>query len=80
MKKKSTEANYPCLIFLTLSVILEIEAEWQKTFVQDNFVRDRSGFDPIVMYEEFNLPPKRVDVLSFNNFFVETVIAERMTS
>ena len=32
-------------------------------------MRDLLGFHAIILYEEYNLSPNRVDVLSFDNIF-----------
>ena len=37
------------------------------------------GFNARTIYEEYNLSPDPVDVLSFDNNFIETNIAKRMT-
>ena len=68
-----TESNYPLTIkpnFSTLGFIIEISTQGPViTFVPDDSIRDLPGFNETTIYEEFNLSPNRVDILSFDNFF-----------
>ena len=36
------------------------------------------GFNETILYEEYNLSPNPVDILSFDNIFIETDIAKGM--
>ena len=36
------------------------------------------GFNQTILYEEYNLSPNPVDILSFDNIFIETDIAQGM--
>ena len=75
-----TEANYPFTIkpnFSTLGSIIEISTQGPViTFVPDDSIRDLLGFNRTTIYEEYNLSPNPVDIISFNNIFIETVIAK----
>ena len=77
-----TEANYPFKIkpnFSTLGPIIEISTQGPViTFVPNDSIRDHLGFIETTLYEEFNLSPNPVDILSFINIFIETDIAKRM--
>ena len=42
-------------------------------------MRDFFGFDPNVIHEKNNLSYKLVDILSFDNSFLETDVAQGMT-
>ena len=78
-----TETNYPFNIkpnFSTLGSIIEISAQGPvitpvKTFVPDDSIGELLGFDKTTIYEEYNLSPNPVDILSFDNIFIETDIA-----
>ena len=77
-----TEANYPFSIkpnFSTLGSIIEISTQGPViTFVPDDSIRDLLGFNKTTIFEEYNLSPKHVDILSFDNFFLECDIAQGM--
>ena len=70
-----TEEDYPFKIkpnFTTLGSIIEIPTQGPViTFVPYDNIRDLLGFDRTTIYEEYNLSPNRVDILSFNNIFLE---------
>ena len=74
--------DYPFTIkpnFSTLGSIIEISTEGPKiTFVPDNSLRDLLGFNKATIYEEYNLSPNLVDILSFDNVFLENDIAQGM--
>ena len=77
----ATEANYPFLIkpnFSTLGSIIEITSGYQIDFTQNNTIRDLLGFNSVKLYEEYNLSDKPVDIISFNNIFIECDIAKGM--
>ena len=44
----------------------------------DDSIRDLLGFNARTLYEEYNLSPNPVDIISFNNSFIETDIAKGM--
>ena len=77
-----TEANYPFKIkpnFSTLGSIIEISTQGPViTFVPDDSIRDFLGFNKTTIFEEFNLSPNPVDILSFDNIFLESKIARSM--
>ena len=77
-----TEANYPFKIkpiFSTLGSIIEISTQGPIiTFVPDDSIRDLLGFNKTTIYEKYNLSPNPVDILSFDNFFLECDIAQGM--
>ena len=74
-----TEANYPFSIkpnFSTLGSIIEISTQGPViTFIPDDSIRDLLGFNRTTIYEEYNLSPNPVDILSFDNIFLECDIA-----
>ena len=75
-----TETNYPFNIkpnFSTLGSIIEISAQGPViTFIPDDSIRGLLGFNKTTIFEECNLSPNPVDILSFDNVFIETDIAE----
>ena len=77
-----TEANYPFSLkpnFSTLGSILEISTQGPViTFVPDDSIRDLLGFNKTTILEEYNLSPNPVDILSFDNIFLECKIAQGM--
>ena len=77
-----TEANYPFTIkpnFSTLGSIIEISTQGPViTFVQDDSMRNLLGFNKTTIFEEYNLSPNPVDILSFDNIFLECNIARGM--
>ena len=77
-----TEANYPFTIkpnFSTLGSIIEISTHGPViTFVPDDSIRDLLGFNQTIIFEEYNLSPNPVDILSFDNIFLECNIAQSM--
>ena len=77
-----SEAIYPFLIkpnFSTLGSITEISTHGPLiSFLPDDSMRDLPGFKRITIYEEFNLSPKPVDLLSFDNMFPDCDIAQSM--
>ena len=76
------EANYPFKIkqkFSTLGSIFEISPQGPViSFIFDDNKKDLSGFHAITLYEEYSLSTNRVDVLSFDNSFLECDIAHGM--
>ena len=77
-----TTVNYPFKIkpnFSTLGSIIEISTQGPIiTFTPDDSIGNFLGFDKTSIYEEYNLSPKPVDILSFDNIFIETDIAKGM--
>ena len=77
-----TETNYPLNIkpnFSTLGSIIEISTQGPAiTFIPDDSMRGLLGFNKTTIFEEYNLSPHPVDILSFDNIFIETDIAKGM--
>ena len=77
-----TEANYPFSIkpnFSKLGSIIEISTQGPViTFVPDDGIGDLLGFNMTTIFEEYNLSPNPVDILSFDNIFLECDIAQGM--
>ena len=77
-----SENNYPFIIepkFSTLGIIREItETGPIISFVLDSSTGSLLGFDKTILYNEYNLSPNSVDILSFDNFLLETDIAQGM--
>ena len=81
-KKHYTEANYPFRIkpsFSTLGSIITISPQGSIIgFVFEDSIGNLLGFNETLLYEEYNLSPNPVDILSFDNIFIETDIAQGM--
>ena len=77
-----TEANYPFKIkpnFSTLGSIMEISPQGPIiSFMFDDSIKDLLGFHAITLNEEYNLSTNPVDILSFDNNFLECDIAQGM--
>ena len=77
-----TEANYPFTIkpnFSTLGSIIEISPQGPIiSFMHNDSMRDLLGFDSRILYGEYNLSNNPVDILSFENLFIECDIASGM--
>ena len=77
-----TVANYPFKIkpkFSTLGSIIEISPQGPIiSLMFDDSIRDLLGFNARTLYEEYNLSPNPVDIISFNIIFIETDIARGM--
>ena len=77
-----TEANYPFTIkpnFSTLGSIIEISPQGPIiSFMFDDSIRDLLGFNARTLYEEYTLSNNPVDLLSFDNIFIECNIARGM--
>ena len=77
-----TKTNYPFNIkpnFSTLGSIIEISTQGPAiTFDPDDSIGDLLGFNETTIFEEYNLSPNPVDILSFDNIFIETDIAKGM--
>ena len=77
------EANYPIIIrpnFSTLGSIIEIKPEGDAVigFVFDDSIGNLLEFNESSLYKQYNLSPNPVDILSFDNFFLATDIAQGM--
>ena len=48
------------------------------SFLSNDSIRDLLGFNATTLYEEYNVLPYPVDILSFDNIFLETDIAQGM--
>ena len=77
-----TEANYPFKIkpnFSTLGSIIEItDPEAAISFKPSDSIGSLLGFSKRTIYEEYNLSDNPVDILSFDNIFIETDTAQGM--
>ena len=77
-----TESNYPFTIkpnFSTLGSIIEISTHGPViTFVPEDSKRDPLGFNATIIYEEYNLSPNPVEIIPFDNIFIETDIVKGM--
>ena len=77
-----TEANYPFTIklnFSTLGSIIETSPQGPIiSFMFDDSIRDLLGFNARTLYEEYTLSNNPVDILSFDNIFIECNIAQGM--
>ena len=81
-KEHYTEANYPFKIkpnFSTLGSIVEILPQGSIIgFVFEDSIGKLLGFAETILWDEHNLSPNPVDILSFDNIFIETDIAKGM--
>ena len=85
-KEYFTESDYPFQIkpnFSTLGSIIEIIPQGQIqgpviSFVFNDSIRNLLGFNETILYKEYNLSPNPVDIISFDNIFLETDIAQGM--
>ena len=78
-----TVVDYPILVkpnFSTLGFIIEISSQGPKIiFAPDDCIRDLIGFNKkTTIYEDYNLSPNPVDILSFDYIFLECNIAQVM--
>ena len=75
-----TTSGYPILIkpnFSTLGSVIETSNEKSAiSFIPDDSIRDLIGFNKTSIYEKNNLSPRPVDIISFDNIFIETDIAK----
>ena len=75
-----TESNYPVTVkpnFSALGSIIEISTQAPViTFVPDDSIGDLLGYNKITIYEEYNLSQNPVDILNFDNSFLECNIAQ----
>ena len=81
-KEYYTIESYPFTIkpnFSTLGSIIEIKSPGPIIgFVFDDSIGSLLGFNETILYEEYNLSPNPIDILSFDNIFIETDIAKGM--
>ena len=74
--------DYPFKIkpnFSTLGSITEFSPQGPTiSFMFDDSIRDLLGFNARTLYEEYNLSPNPVDIISFNSIFTETDIVKGM--
>ena len=77
-----TEDTYPFVIkpnFSTLGSIVKISNEESAiSFKASDSIGSLLGFNKRTIYEEYNLSDNPVDILSFDNIFIETDIAKGM--
>ena len=77
-----TEDTYPFVIkpnFSTLGSIIEISNEESAiSFKPTDSIGSLPGFNKRTIYEEYTLSDNPVDILSFDNIFIETDIAQGM--
>ena len=77
-----TEVDYPFTIkpnFSTLGSIIEISTRGPAiAFVPDDSMGGLRGFNKTTIYEKYKLSPNPVDILSFDNIFLECNIAQGM--
>ena len=81
-EKHHKEANYPFKIkpnFSTLGSINETSPQGPIiSFMFDDSIGDLLGFNARTFFEEHNLSPNPVDIISFNIIFIETDTANGM--
>ena len=77
-----TEVDYPFFIkpdFNTLGSIIEISPPGSViSFVPNDSIGNLLGFSKTTIYEEYNISPNPVDIISFDNIFIECDIARGM--
>ena len=77
-----TEADYPFTIkpkFSKLGSIIEFSRQGPLMNYPPNVcIRYLLGFNATTLFEEYNLSPNLVDILSFDNIFFETDIVQWM--
>ena len=82
-EKHYTESNYRFIIkpnFSTLGSIKEIYSQGPVIiFIPDDSVRDLLRFNKTTIYEKYNLSLNPVDIISFDNVFIKTDLAEGKT-
>ena len=77
-----TDENYPFFIkpdSETLGSIIETSPQGPIiTFIPNDSIGSLLGFGKSTIYGEYNISPNPVDIISFDNIFIETDIAEGM--
>ena len=75
-----TEVDYPFKIkpnFSTLGTITEISKQEPKIiFLPDDSIRDLWGFNAVTLSKKYNQSSNPVHILSFDNIFLHTSIAQ----
>ena len=81
-KEYYNENDYPFKIKPNVSIlgsIVEIKPQGAIIgFVFEDSIGSLLGFDEILLWKEYNLSSNPVDIISFGNIFIETVIAQGM--
>ena len=81
-KNYYTLENFPFTMkpnFSNLGSIFEISPQGAViTFLHDDSIGNLLGFNKTTIFEEYNLSQNPVDILSFDNIFIETDIAKGM--
>ena len=81
-KGYSSENDYHFTIkpnFSTLGSTIQIQAQGPIFgFLFDDTIGNLLGFNKTILWEEYNLSPNPVDILSFDNYFIHTDIAQGM--
>ena len=81
-KSHYNENDYPCTIkpnFSTLGSIMEISPQRPLiSFVLNDSTRNLLGFHETIIFKEYHLSPNPVDILSFDNTFLECDTAKGM--
>ena len=81
-KEYYTESTYPFTFkpnFSTLGSIITISLQGPIIgFVFEDSIGKLLGFSATILWDEYNLSPNPVDILSFDNIFIETDIAQGM--
>ena len=76
------ESDYPFHIkpdFNTLGSIIEISPQESViSFVPNDSIGNLLGFSKTTIYEEYNISPNPVEIISFDNIFIECDIARGM--
>ena len=77
-----TEIDYPFFIkpdFNTLGSIIEISPQGSViSFAPNDSIGNLLGFSKTTIYEEYNISPNPVEIISFDNIFIECDIARGM--
>ena len=78
-----TETDYPFTFkpnFSALGCIIKISTQGPLVkFLPNDSIIDLLGFDANTLYEEYNLSPNPVELLSFDNIFLECDNAQGLT-
>ena len=81
-KEYYSESDYPIKIkpnFSTLGSIITISPQGPIIgFVFNDSIGNLLGFNEAILWDEYNLSPNPVDILSFDNIFIHTDIAKGM--
>ena len=81
-KGHSSENDHPFTIkpnFSTLGIVFEIKPRGPIIgFVFDDSIRNLLGFNETILYKEYNQSTNPVDIISFDNIFIESDVAKGM--